>query len=171
MLANYLLRATLTATSALARPRIGLLDEARLPFMAGISDVDWNGHVNNGRYLTLMDHGRLDYIVRTGLIGAMIKTRCQPVVAEASIRFRREVFPYVPLTLLTRVRAWDDKRLYIVQRMERKGELLAEAEVELAVRAGGKTISIAEMLKRAGREVPSDFLRARLLSPAVANRY
>ena len=35
------------------------------------NDLDTNLHMNNGRYLTLMDLGRLDLFVRSGLLAAL----------------------------------------------------------------------------------------------------
>ncbi len=162
MLANYLLRAGFTAASAWARPAVGILEEAHLPFSAGPSDIDWNGHVNNGRILTLMDHGRLDFLLRSGLFTPMLKVRCQPVVANAAIRFRREVFPFRRCTLVTGIRGWDERRTYFSQRIERAGEVCAEADIDVAVRLGGKSVSIVHLLERAGHEVPIELHRARV---------
>lgn len=149
MLASYLLRATWTLSTSALRPDADPTEEVPLPFIAWPSDIDWNGHVNNGRYLTLMDAGRLDHAVRTGLLRAMLRARCNPVVADVSIRFRREVRPFVRCTLTTRLRGWDERRLHYVQQFEHKGVVCAEAMVAIALRRNGRTVPPAEALKSA----------------------
>jgi acyl-CoA thioesterase FadM len=167
MLVSYALRAAFTATSAIARPRASLLDDVVMPFVAWPSDIDWNGHVNNGQYLTLMDHGRLDHLVRTGLVGLLLKAGCRPVVATASIRFRREILPFMRCRLVTRIRGWDDRRTYFSHRIERDNAVCAEADVAIAIRLNNRTASIVELLSRAGREVPEELLRARVATEVV----
>jgi acyl-CoA thioesterase FadM len=164
MLASYVLRAAVTTASSFTRPRASLLEEVELPFTAWLSDIDWNGHVNNGRYLTLMDHGRIDHMLRTGLLGSFIKTHCRPMVAHAAIRYRREIRPFRRCTLVTRIRGWDDRRTYYAHSIEREGELYAQADIAVALRLGNRTVSLAEVLERSGRKVPENFLEARLSS-------
>lgn len=162
MLASYLFRASLTTARAFSQPRMGLLDTIELPFSAWPDDLDWNGHVNNGRVLTLMDQGRLDHMIRTGLLGVMLKARGRPIVAKAEISFRREIFAFKRSTLTTRLESWDERRAYFVHQILRRGEVCAEARLAIAVRAGGKTISVEEVLRRAGAEVTPEFLAAKL---------
>ena len=42
---------------------------SRLTFDVWPNDLDTNLHMNNGRYLTIMDLGRLDLTLRMGLAG------------------------------------------------------------------------------------------------------
>ena len=46
--------------------------------------------MNNGRYLTLMDLGRADLVIRSGLWRAVLRHGWAPVVSAVKIRFRRE---------------------------------------------------------------------------------
>lgn len=164
MLASYLFRASLTSAGALTRSKLGFLDTLDMPLSAWPDDLDWNGHVNNGRVLTLMDQGRLDHVIRTGLLGIMLRARTRPIVAKAEISFRREIFAFKRSTLRTRLDAWDNKRVYYVQQILRRDEVCAEARVTIALRAGSKTISAEEMLRRVGTEVTPEFLAAKTQS-------
>ncbi len=60
-----LLRLLLTARW---RGRLGPLDESVLKLRVWPVDLDVNLHMNNGRYLSVMDLGRVDVILRTGLL-------------------------------------------------------------------------------------------------------
>ncbi|GAC28971.1 acyl-CoA thioesterase [Brumicola pallidula] len=46
------------------------------------NDLDVNMHVNNGRYLTLCDLTRVDFFVRSGIAGLMLKHKWSPIIAE-----------------------------------------------------------------------------------------
>ena len=39
------------------------------------NDLDTNAHMNNGRYLTLMDLGRFDLMTQCGLVGTVLKKK------------------------------------------------------------------------------------------------
>jgi len=168
MLIGYLARAAITSVGSLTRPDAQLVEEADLPFVAWPWDIDWNGHVNNGRYLTLMDHGRLDHGLRTGLIQALIRTRTNAVVAKASIQFFKEVRPFVRCTLVTRIRGWDERRIYYEQRFEHQGTVCAKAEVAIALRHRNNTISPTELLSLAKLDVSPEFARLRVSQLAVS---
>ena len=80
------------------------------------NDLDFNGHMNNGRYLTLMDLGRLHLVFRTGLMGIVQRERLAPTLAAAQMRYRMQLLPFQPFDLESRVLCWDDKWVYMEQR-------------------------------------------------------
>ena len=63
--------------------------------------------MNNGRYLTLMDLGRLDILVSSGLWRALVKNRWTPIASAITIRYRRELRPFQKFRLETRLATWD----------------------------------------------------------------
>ena len=120
------------------RPRIhNLLETSCLSFRVWPTDLDLSLHMNNGRYLTLMDLGRLDLMVRSPLWRAVWKNRWTPVVATALIRFRRELRCFEPFVLETKIVDWSETDVVFEQRMifeqgERAGQVAAYA----LIRAG-----------------------------------
>lgn len=80
------------------------------------NDLDFNEHMNNGRYLTLMDLGRLHLVACTGLLKPMIKLKLAPTLAAAQMRYRMQLLPFQPFDLETRVVCWDAKWIYMEQR-------------------------------------------------------
>ena len=60
-------------------------------FMVLPHDIDLNIHLNNGRFLTFMDLGRLDFIMRAGLARVFLKMKWNPVVASATVRYRKSI--------------------------------------------------------------------------------
>lgn len=102
------------------RPRLSAPGEAsRLAFRVWPHDLDTSLHMNNGRYWSLMDLGRTDLMLRTGLWRAVLRHRWAPVVNAGAIRFRRELRLFQPLTLETRILCWSEGWLVMQHRMLR----------------------------------------------------
>jgi acyl-CoA thioesterase FadM len=73
--------------------------------------------MNNGRYWTIMDLGRADFMIRSGLWRAVLREKWTPVVSAAKIRFRRELKPFRAFRLETRIVAWGDTWLVMEHRI------------------------------------------------------
>ncbi len=82
-------------------------DASRIDFRVWPHDLDLSVHMNNGRYLTLMDLGRLDVMVRSGLWRAVMDNRWTPIASAITIRFRRELTPFQTFRLETKLVNWD----------------------------------------------------------------
>ena len=61
--------------------RRGLLDSGRIAYRVWPNDCDMNLHLNNGRYLTFMDLGRVHLLAQTGLLGKLLQNRWAPVLS------------------------------------------------------------------------------------------
>lgn len=99
------------------------------------NDLDTNIHMNNGRYLTVMDLGRLNMILRTGLWRLVMRKKYAPVLASAQIRYRLPLMPFQLYDLETRILCWDEKWAYMEQRFlyingPKKGAVAAIALVK-----------------------------------------
>ena len=112
------------------KKRLSVTDVSVLRFKVLPNDLDIYGHMNNGRYLTLMDLGRMDWIGRTGLGKAARENRWSPLVASSKIRYRKSLTLWRPFTLHTRVIGWDKKWFYIEQVFRRGERLMASAVVQ-----------------------------------------
>lgn len=152
---NLILRLLWTLLTARWRGPIKPLDESRLRLRVLPTDLDINLHMNNGRYLSVMDLGRFDYVARVGLLRIVIRNRWMPLVATATIRYRRSLQPFDRFELVTRTVCWDEKWIYMEQRFERRGELIAHAYVKVLFKAGGRTLRSREVLKALGQEMRS----------------
>jgi acyl-CoA thioesterase FadM len=143
-----LTRTLMTSLRGVLAARAELTAELRIPLLIWPTDVDWLGlgHVNNGWYLTMMDQGRLDHFLRTGLGARFRRHRCRALVAETSVRYRREVRSWDRCTLVTQLAGWDERRLHYVQRIERGAELCVRAEVAMALRGADRTLRPADVL-------------------------
>jgi acyl-CoA thioesterase FadM len=136
--------------AALVGDRIAPLGESVVRLRVWVNDLDTNLHMNNGRYLTIMDLGRLDFIVRTGLGSIMLKRHWRPMVGSAVIRFRRGLAPFERYELKTRVVWWDDKWFWIEQRFERAGAVVAIGAVKGLFRQPMGNVPTPEVLDLLG---------------------
>ncbi len=149
---NLILRLIRVLFVALRRSPLDLFGESVVRFRVWPGDLDFNLHMNNGRYLTLMDLGRVDLMARHGTLKQVHKNRWQPVVAAQTILYRRALRPFQRYSLHSRLVCWDDKFIYLEQRFQTGDKLAASAIVKAAVRRGGRTLRPRELLKAIGQE-------------------
>jgi acyl-CoA thioesterase FadM len=105
-------------------PRIGVFDEDVLRMRVWPQDIDFNLHLNNARYLSAMDYGRVHLMAALGVLTPAISNRWQPLVGSISITYRRSLGLFAGFTLSSRVLCWDEKWMYMEQ-VFRSGEGLA----------------------------------------------
>jgi acyl-CoA thioesterase FadM len=109
------------------RPRLAINQVATRSFRVWPSDLDIYRHMNNGIYLTIMDIGRYDQGLRTGLWQQWRKRGWYPVVVNATITFRKSLEPFQKFEVETMVIGWDDISYFLEQRFVRNGEIYARA--------------------------------------------
>lgn len=140
------------------RPGLGsVLDVSRLTFRVWPNDLDLNGHMNNGRYLTVADLGRLDLILRTKLWRLVRRHKGVPILAAAQIRYRLPLRPFERFALESRVVCWDERFVYLEQRFIHLKGPTQGAVAAIALLKGGfydksrkGVIPTAEMLGEMG---------------------
>lgn len=122
----------LLLAAARSRP-LKLPDDASvLSFRVWPHDLDLSLHMNNGRYLSIMDLGRLDVLVRSGLWRAALQNKWTPIASAVAIRFRRELTAFQSYRLVTRLVCWDStlvvmEQIFFIHGGTRDGQLAARA--------------------------------------------
>lgn len=122
-----LLRAWLALRS---RGALDPLNNVVTRFRAWPHDLDVNAHVNNGRYATLMDLGRVDLMARAGLMPAIRAARMYPVVTAQHIVYRRSIAPFRAFELRSRVVGWDERFVYMEQTFYRADRFVARGIIQ-----------------------------------------
>lgn len=149
------LRFTRALSAALTAPAIDLTDAVTLSLRAMPGDCDSNLHVDNARYLRLMDLGRVALVGRLGLLAPMLKNRWGAVVGAVEMEFVREIELFDRFEIVTRIVGWDRKWFYIEQRFERDGLVLAIGRVQALFRGRRGSVGTAEVLAELGPWVSS----------------
>jgi len=116
-------------------PRIGVFDEDVLRLRVWPQDIDFNLHLNNARYLSFMDYGRVRLSAATGILTPALREGWVPLVGSLSITYRRSLGLFVPFTLTTRTLCWDEKWFYMEQVFRSQEGLAAIAWVKGLFRA------------------------------------
>lgn len=115
---NLWLRLLRVLAATFFRSRLAMNDGSVLRFRVWPHDLDINVHMNNARYLALMDLGRFDLIIRAGLWRPMVREKWQAVIGGALVRYRRPLKPFQSFTLTSRMLCWDERWIYIEHRIE-----------------------------------------------------
>lgn len=76
-------------------------------------DLDAFGHMNNGRYLQIMDVARTEWMLQTGVATAIRKQRWSPILGGGVIRYRRSLRLMQNYGVRTRLLGWDQRWFYL----------------------------------------------------------
>jgi acyl-CoA thioesterase FadM len=160
---NLWLRLFWLIVTASRRPKLSAPDgKSVLFFRVWPHDLDTSLHMNNGRYLGLMDLGRLDIILQTGLWRAVLNHRWTPVANAAVVRFRRELRPFERFRLETRILAWTEATVFMEQTFlfaggDRDGQVAARALFKGALydRRARAYVAVPRLMAEIGVSVPS----------------
>jgi thioesterase III len=88
--------------------------------------LDSFGHVNNARYLELLEQARWDLITERGFGIEMIRSsRTGPTILEITIRFLRELAPRDAVTIRTELLSYEKKIGKLRQQMLKADGVLA----------------------------------------------
>lgn len=128
------------------RGRISIWDTARTPFRVNPLDLDVLMHMNNGRYLSILDLGRMDLMLRSGFWKVTQERGWYPVVAGQGITFRKSLELWQKFEVRTKVLGIDEAWVYMEQSFHRGDVLIADAVVR------------ARFLKKTGGSVTSEEL-------------
>ncbi|KMY68779.1 hypothetical protein AAU61_04035 [Desulfocarbo indianensis] len=158
-----LFRLLKVGVASLAGKRLETLAASRVRFLVWPNDIDTNFHLNNGRYLTLMDLGRWDLALRNGLMRLVFKNHWQPLAGGVAIRYRRPLPPFRPFELTTRLVGWDHKWFYLEQCFVQDGRAKARALVRLLFKAAQGNVPPADIARQLGYDGPDPELSREIL--------
>jgi acyl-CoA thioesterase FadM len=147
---NLIFRLIWIMIEGLFRKRLHPLSESVLHLRCLPNDLDLNLHMNNGRFLSIMDLGRLDLLMRTDLAKTLFSHRWQPLVGGVNIRYKQSLAPFKKYRLHTKVIGWDEKWFYIEQRFEWRNRTIAVGLVKAIFRGERRNVPPDEVLKLIG---------------------
>jgi acyl-CoA thioesterase FadM len=113
-----------------SRAGVGLLDACATPFRVWPSDLDVLRHMNNGKYLSIMDLARLDWLARTGVAAKFRQAQLFPIVTQSCMRYRRSLTLWQPFTIETQFVAANESEFFIAQRFMRAQKCVAYGMIQ-----------------------------------------
>lgn len=130
---NLLLRLALVLIRGRRGLRLNLFDTASLHMRVWPTDLDVLMHMNNGRYLSLMDLGRIDLLVRCGFWAEAKQRGWFPVLGSATVTYRRPLRAFEQYRLDTRLVTWDERWFYLEHSFIRRGKVVTHATVKAMI--------------------------------------
>lgn len=160
---NLIFRLLCVLWGAWRRPGIQAMDASAVVFHVWPLDLDINLHLTNSRYLALMDLGRTDLILRSGMWKIMKRERLAVVLGGAAMRFRRSLAPFARFTLTSRVLGWDERWVYVEQVFTGPQGVACSAVLRAAFLKNGKVVLpetlFAELLPGVAAPLLPDWVR------------
>lgn len=133
------------------RSRLAPQDTAVTPFRVWPSDLDTLGHMNNGKYLSIMDLGRMDLMLRSHTWPRLKAARWYPVLAGQTIAYYRSLNPWMSFEVHTRILGFDDRWGFLEQTFVRNGVVHARAVVRSRfLKRSGGSVDHAELAELFG---------------------
>lgn len=136
------------------RSRLGIWQTGTKTFRVLPNDLDALGHMNNGRYLTLCDLGRMDLMFRAGYWKRLTQRGWYPVVAGQTVTYRRSLNPFQKFQLTTRMLGFDEHGVYIEHTFRTKEHVCAQVflRARFLKKSGGK-VTDEELLEFLGEDL------------------
>ena len=128
-------------TGLCKKPASKALDRHTIKMRAKLVDLDFNGHVNNSRFLSMMDVGRTHLFFHSEWKELFKKQRILPIATGVDITYLKSLSFGSTCDLTSEIIYWDDRWLYMKQSFVKENDLLAVGAVKLAVMKGRKRIS------------------------------
>lgn len=157
---NLYLRLLLTLLRAWRAPRLAPGDTLERRLRVLPNDLDVNGHMNNGRYLTLIDLMLIEYFVRSGFAAAMLRRGWRPMAGGSLISYRRALKPLQTYTLRFRLDAADAEWNYMRFEFVRDGRVCAAGYMKGAAVARDGLVPNAVSYAALGQAPPAAALPA-----------
>jgi acyl-CoA thioesterase FadM len=146
-------------------PKVDLLATTRIRLRVWPNDLDFNLHVNNGRYLALADISRMHWFVRTGLLGVARRYKAYPVVGDAIAKFRRDMRAFQSFEIHSRLIGWDHKWGFLEHRFVRADRVIGVVAIRGVFKGPDGPIDPGTLLEGLAHEAVSPEL------PAWANTF
>jgi len=134
--------------------RLHLHDVSRLNGRVWPTDIDELRHMNNGVYLSLLDHARIDLLLRSGAWQKLRAGGVYPVVTTQTITYRRSLRVWQRFVIESRIVGYDERAVFVEQRFVVDGEIWARAFVSgRFLRDRGGAVPMGEIGELTGVDV------------------
>ena len=136
-------------------PLLSVLSEDRIRMRVWPNDIDFNLHMNNGRYLNVMDYGRTHLLARTRLLEHILRARWTPLVGAVWMTYRRSLPLFSAFWLSSRLVCWDERWFYLEQTFTGRDGLAAMGWVKGILRNADGNVEPQKVLERVAPGVVS----------------
>lgn len=143
---NLFFRLLRVVLFAFFRPKVHFMDTGKVRFMVMPWDLDINAHMTNSRYLSIMDLGRTDLLIRSGLGKIAWRNKWGSVLGSATVRWRLGLKLFQVYELQTKAIGWDDKWFYLDQKVIHDNKVVAHAIAKAIFVTKGKSLMASDIV-------------------------
>jgi acyl-CoA thioesterase FadM len=143
-----------------AQPKVDPLATTRVHMRVWPNDLDFNLHVNNGRYLAMADVARVHWFLRTGVLPVARRERAIPIIGDALAKFRRDLRAFQTFHIETRMLGWDHRWAFLEHRFVRGGRVLGVVAIRGVFKGPNGPIDPEILVQAVGSNVTSPPLPA-----------
>lgn len=140
------LRLSTAIFSAKHKSKLSITDVSEIKFRVWLTDIDAS-IMNHAAMMTVLEMGRIDYMVRTGFFKLARKKKWYFPIRSISAQFIRPLKLFQTANLITRVFHVDESWFYFEQKIIRKGKIIAICIVKGTVKKGKISVSTHEISK------------------------
>jgi len=119
-------------------------------FKVGLTDIDFNIHMNNAKYLKFMDFGRMEFLIMTQVAQRLLKSGHDIVVANIDMSYIHSLKPLQNFQIETRILSWDFKYIYFQQVFTSHGKVYTIGLVRSAILKQGKAVPVESVFRSLG---------------------
>jgi acyl-CoA thioesterase FadM len=141
--------------SLIGKSKVDLLATTCVRLRVWPNDLDYNLHVNNGRYLALAHISGVHWFVRTGSLGLARQHKAFPVIGAAIAKFRHDLKVFQTFEIHTRLIGWDSKWVYFEHRFVRKDRVIGVVAGRAVLKAQSGPIDPQVLSAELGHSAPS----------------
>lgn len=146
------------------QPRLALDAPLAVSSLVWPTDLNIGLHMDNVRYLQLMNRARNELFLRTGIARVAMRRRLGIPVANCAMDYRRSLQPWERFSLRTQILGWTERRFFVAQDFLRGEEVVASGQLRCAFSGAAGTVNPAEVFAEVtGSEPVSPALPAELL--------
>jgi len=151
---NIWIRILITLVKSRLQPGVAATDVIATDMIVGPTEADLR-FVSNARYMLFMEIGRLELMLRTGILRHARASHWVPLVVSQTVRYKRPLRRFQRFTLKTHLAAWDDRWFFIEHKIERKGQLMVFGVAKCCFRGRDGVVSPSVAFAALGSSEPS----------------
>jgi acyl-CoA thioesterase FadM len=143
------IRLILGLIKAKFKNKIQSTETTSMTFRVWITDIDISV-MNHAAILTIMEVGRIDFMVRTGFFKIANRNKWFFPSQALSVQYYRPLKIFQKAKLLTKLSYVDEKWIYLEQKIIRNGKDIAACLIKSTIKKGRKTVPTLEIINALG---------------------
>ena len=153
---NLYFRLVLTIIRALLSEKVRCDENSVSKWRVLPNDIDAYGHMNNGRYLTLLGLAAIDAVIRTGLLKSSLKRGYLFIWDQSQVRWQRPLKLFEKFTIEIQMLYCEGRYLYATGIFVKKnGKIAAKIHYRCCLKSRkGENLDAREILAMDGLTLP-----------------